>query len=91
VAEGSERNTELPSQFSEFAPILVGTAVWALLLVIGLVIRPHLENSGRGWWIWTAAAGMVLGGFGYLYLRRRHRKLLSRESAVQSGIGSENT
>jgi hypothetical protein len=77
VAEGSERNTELPPS-SEYVPIAIGTAVWALLFVIGLVIRQDLENSGREWWIWTTAAGVVLGVVGFVYLRRRHAKLLKR-------------
>jgi Protein of unknown function (DUF2530) len=107
VAEGSERNTELP-QFSEFAPVAVGTAVWALLFVIGLAIRPDLEDGGRGWWVWTAAAGVVLGGVGFLVLRRRQIKLRQQARAgstqagstqagstqagsTQAGAGSENT
>jgi Protein of unknown function (DUF2530) len=75
VAEGSERNTELPP-FNEFVPVAIGTAIWALLFVIGLVIRPDLEDSGRGWWVWTAAAGVVLGLFGVFYVGRRRARLL---------------
>jgi ABC-type nickel/cobalt efflux system permease component RcnA len=74
VAEGSERHPDLPV-FSESIPIAVGTAVWALLLVIGLVIRPELTGNGRGWWVWTAVAGMVLGLFGYWFIQRRQRHL----------------
>lgn len=66
------------AEFSECAPVAVGTAVWALLFVIGLFIRPDLVESGRGWWIWSAAAGIFLGLFGYLYLRRRQARLLAR-------------
>jgi hypothetical protein len=66
------------AEFSERAPVAVGTAVWALLLVIGLFIRPDLVDSGRGWWVWSAAAGIVLGLVGYLYLRRRQARLLAR-------------
>jgi hypothetical protein len=66
------------AEFSECAPVAVGTAVWALLFVIGLFIRPDLVESNREWWIWAAAAGVVLGGIGYLYLRRRQARLLAR-------------
>jgi hypothetical protein len=91
VAEGSERDADLP-QFSENAPVAIGTAIWALLFVIGLVIRDDLEGSGREWWIWTAAAGVVLGLIGHLYMRRRQIKLLRRaRQQVHAGAGSENT
>lgn len=66
------------AEFSECAPVAVGTAVWALLFVIGLFIRPDLVESDREWWIWSAAAGIFLGLFGYLYLRRRQARLLAR-------------
>ncbi len=75
MAEGSERNTELPP-LNEFVPVAIGTAVWTLLFVIGLVIRSDLEHSGRGWWVWTAAAGVVLGLFGLFYVGRRRAKLI---------------
>jgi O-antigen/teichoic acid export membrane protein len=62
-------------EFSESTPIAVGTVVWAVLFVVGLVIRPDLNDDGHGWWIWTAVAGVVLGLFGYTYMRRRQRRL----------------
>jgi hypothetical protein len=68
----------VPAQFSECAPVAVGTAVWALLFVIGLFIQPDLADSGREWWIWSAASGVGLGLIGYLYLRRRQARLLAR-------------
>jgi hypothetical protein len=72
----------VPAQFSECAPIAVGTAVWALLFVIGLFIRPDLADSGREWWIWSAASGVGLGIFGYFYLRRRQARLLARAQST---------
>jgi hypothetical protein len=87
VAEGSERRRTEPPQFSEGAPVAVGTAVWALLFVIGLVIRGTLIDSGREWWIWTAAAGVVLGLVGYLYMMRRQAHLTANQSGI--GIGAE--
>lgn len=94
MREAGERDVEspvivVPVQFSESTPVAVGTAVWALLFVIGLFLRPDLAESGREWWIWSAAAGAVLGVFGYLILRRRQTRLLARaqresESAADS-------
>jgi hypothetical protein len=82
----------VPAQFSECAPVAVGTGVWALLFVIGLFIRPDLVESGREWWVWSAAAGVFLGAFGYGYLRRRQTRLLARaQSAAETERTSENT
>jgi H+/Cl- antiporter ClcA len=78
VVNGSERDAlpPPPPEFSENAPVAVGSAVWALLFVIGLFIRPDLIESDREWWIWSALAGVVIGLLGYLYLRRRHQRML---------------
>jgi Protein of unknown function (DUF2530) len=62
-------------EIDEVTPVAVGTAVWALLFVIGLVIRGDLRNDGREWWIWTAAAGVALGLFGYWFMLRRQARL----------------
>jgi hypothetical protein len=95
VAEGSERRRTEPPDFSESAPVAVGTAVWAALFVIGLVIRPTLVDHGRGWWIWTAAAGVILGLVGTLYMRRRRAHLTAAQPtgtpAVEPVNESENT
>ncbi|GAB3266027.1 DUF2530 domain-containing protein [Kineosporia babensis] len=58
----------------ERLPVAVGTGVWALLFVLGLIIRPELESTGREWWVWTALSGVVLGGVGYTYLLIRRPK-----------------
>lgn len=68
----------------------VGTAIWAVLLLTGLLQRENLVEAGREWWIATAATGVVLGLVGYLLLRRRSRRAepLPGEDAVPQ---SENT
>jgi hypothetical protein len=60
--------------YSERKPILVGIGIWAVLFLVGLLIRGNLVEAGHGWWIWTALAGIGLGGVGFLYLvtRRPH-------------------
>jgi Protein of unknown function (DUF2530) len=49
--------------------VLIGTAVWAVVLVLTLVV-PGLHSGGRSWWPWTAVAGLVLGLAGLAYLHR---------------------
>ena len=58
----------------ERLPVAVGTGIWALLLVLGLIIRPELESTAREWWIWTALCGVLLGFVGYTYLLIRRPK-----------------
>jgi len=82
VSSDVSASVVVPAQFSECAPVAVGTGVWALLFVIGLFIRPDLVESGREWWVWSAAAGIFLGLFGYAYLRRRQNRLLARAAAM---------
>ncbi|MCA1782471.1 MAG: DUF2530 domain-containing protein [Dermatophilaceae bacterium] len=49
--------------------IKIGMLVWAVVLVVTLAV-PELRTGERGWWPWTAVAGLILGIIGYLYVRR---------------------
>ncbi|WP_285599245.1 DUF2530 domain-containing protein [Kineosporia sp. NBRC 101731] len=69
----------------ERLPVAVGTGIWALLFVLGLVLRPELESTGRGWWVWTALAGVALGFVGYTYLLVRRPKPKPGEVIPSSG------
>lgn len=46
-------------------------AGWAVLGVAAALFHDQLDATGRGWWIWTPPAGIVLGLLGLLYLRVR--------------------
>ena len=67
------------------AVVLVGIAVWAVLLVVALVLRERLVEQGRGWWVWTPVAGLALGGYGLDYVRRRDRRAARVARAAGSG------
>jgi uncharacterized protein DUF2530 len=60
------------------------TAGWAVALVVLLVLREQIPPSAR-WWIWTCAAGVVMGLFGLWYVprmkRARARSAARREQA----------
>jgi hypothetical protein len=49
--------------------VMVGTACWALALVITLAV-PSLHSGDRDWWPWTCVAGLVLGLLGLAYVLR---------------------
>ena len=51
---------------------VIGTAVWAVALVVLLILRDQLPADER-WWIWTCVAGVVMGLFALWYVPRMKR------------------
>lgn len=51
--------------------VAVGSAVWAVLLVVALLVRDDLVAQDRGWWVATCASGLVLGLVGLAHLQWR--------------------
>jgi hypothetical protein len=50
----------------------VGTAAWAVALIVMLVLRDSVP-AGQRWWLWTCVAGLCLGIFGLWYVPRMKR------------------
>jgi hypothetical protein len=46
-----------------------GMALWAVAFVVALLV-PALHEGSRDWWPWVCVSGVVLGGIGWLYVRR---------------------
>lgn len=65
-------------------PVLLGTAAWAVALVVLLVLGDGLP-PGQQWWTWTAATGLGLGLLGCAVALRRARRQSSRRSSSASG------
>ena len=51
---------------------IVGTAAWAVALVVLLVLRGQLPADER-WWIWTCVAGLAMGLFALWFVPRVKR------------------
>lgn len=49
--------------------VLVGTAIWALALVVTLLV-PALHTGERSWWPWACVSGIALGAFAWWYVSR---------------------
>ena len=64
-----------PLATSDVAAVAVGTALWAIALVLTLVLHDRLADDGRGDWVWIAAAGVFLGLVGLWHVRRRAARL----------------
>jgi len=65
------------------------TAGWAVALIVLLIVRDSLP-AGERWWVWTAVTGLVLGGFGLLYVphlqRRRAEAAERRAQGREAGL-----
>lgn len=49
--------------------VLIGNAIWGILLVLTVAV-PALHEGDRDWWPWAALSGLLLGLLGYAYVRR---------------------
>ncbi len=67
---------------------VIGTAAWAVALVILLILHDQLPADGQ-WWIWTCVAGVCMGLFALWYVprfkRARARKEQQRLAAQAAG------
>ncbi len=62
--------------------VAIGTGLWLVALVILLLFRGQLSESGAQWWIWVAITGAALGLPGLWYTRRRRAAYRSAGSTV---------
>ena len=73
-----------PLEANDWLVTAVGTAGWAVALVVLLVLRSQITPSER-WWIWTCVAGVMMGLFALWYVprlkRARARSAARREQA----------
>jgi hypothetical protein len=57
-----------PIETNDTAAVGIGTAVWAIALIVLLIFRPAPEQT---WWIYTCATGVAFGLFGLWFVNRR--------------------
>jgi hypothetical protein len=75
-----------PLQTDEVRVVAVGTALFALGLVLTLVLHDQLDDHGRGDWVWVMVCGVLLGLVGIRTVRRR-REALRREASEDPSDG----
>jgi general stress protein CsbA len=56
-------------------PVAIGTALWATALIVLVVLRARLEESGATWWIGVAVVGLITGLLATAFLVRRRRRV----------------
>ena len=70
-----------PLETDDVRTVAVGTAAWALALVVLLVLRLTDATRVEGWWLAMCASGAVLGVLGVWYCRRR-QAAIARDKAA---------
>jgi hypothetical protein len=72
----------------------VGTAAWAVALVVLLIVRDALPAGSR-WWVWTCATGLIMGLFALWYVpllkRGRARAAARGQLSPDSGYVSRDS
>lgn len=55
--------------------VQIGLVLWLVGFLVLLPFYDRLQDNGTGWWLWTCAAGFVLGlgGLENCYRRKRAR------------------
>lgn len=53
--------------------VLVGLAVWFVLLLVALFV-PEVRATGQGRWLGSCVAGLLLGLVGLAFVHRRDRR-----------------
>jgi hypothetical protein len=77
-----------PLEADDQLVIRVGTAGWAVALVVLLILRDRLPADQR-WWIWTCVCGIAFGIFASWYVPRLKRGR-ARAAAERAGRSEED-
>ncbi|MET7640204.1 DUF2530 domain-containing protein [Streptomyces sp. NPDC005438] len=86
-----EREAPEPLEGNVVGTVLVGVAIWLGLLLVQLPFYGWFRDNGHTWWLWTCAAGGVLGLPGLWYVWRREAALQREAEAAASGPAPEDT
>jgi ABC-type nickel/cobalt efflux system permease component RcnA len=80
-----------PLEANDQLVTITGTVGWAVALIVLLIVRGRLPADAR-WWIWTCAAGLVMGLFGLWYVPRlkRARARAAARRAGQADQGAQS-
>jgi MFS family permease len=68
------RSDPEPLEYDEVRVVAVGTAAFALALLVSLVLRDRLVAAGNESWSWIFLAGSLLGLIGLRHVRRRRAR-----------------
>ncbi|MCI2239960.1 DUF2530 domain-containing protein [Paenibacillus sp. TRM 82003] len=75
-----------PLRTDDRRAVLVGLAVWGVLLVVALAV-PEVRDTGEGRWLGSCVAGLALGLVGLAHVHRRERRAARRREDGPAGAG----
>ncbi len=61
LKDSERRPDPQPARTDSRKALLVGTGLWLGALVVLVAVSGDLFAAGRGWWLWCAVLGVVLG------------------------------
>jgi hypothetical protein len=76
----AQRPDPAPLETDDVLVVAVGTALWALALVLLLLLRATGADV-HDWWLVMCAAGALLGLLGVTYCRRRRAAIAAGRPA----------
>ena len=85
----ARRSPPPPLEANDKLVTAVGTAGWAIALVVLLIVRGSLPAHDR-WWIWTCACGLAMGLFALWYVPRLKRAR-ARSAASRAAEGEPDS
>ena len=85
-SDDSDRPRVVALDVDGVGAVMVGTALWAIALVVTVALRSQLQQAGNDWWVWVCLSGTVLGLIGLPYVVRR-RAAYRLEASSGSGSG----
>ncbi len=84
----NRRPSPPPLEANDQLVTAVITAAWAVALVVLLALWEQIP-AGQRWWIWTCAAGLVMGLFGLWYVPRMKRARARAAARRQTARATE--
>ncbi len=74
-----------PLRVNPYAPVIVGTVLWAIAFVVLLTQHHDMAARGQGWWLWVALSGFLLGFWGMSLTWLHHRPPKVRRGPDERG------
>jgi hypothetical protein len=78
-----------PKEADDRLVTAIGTACWAVALVVLLIFRSALPGNAR-WWLWTCGTGVAMGLFALWYvpfLQKRRARLAAHHAQAAEADG----